>query len=70
MSKEDQPRLFLPVYRCQAVFNEVILLSSLPPVVFCISYAEPEHTIVGRIPDRRKQEHCKKYIKELLDTEG
>lgn len=53
--KEDQPWLLLSINRCKAVLDELVLLCPLPPILFCVSYTEPEHAIISGIPDRIKQ---------------
>ena len=50
--KKYQPWLFLSVNRCQALFNEFILLCSFSPIKFCVSYAESEHAIVNWVPSK------------------
>ena len=55
MCKEDQPWLLLSIYRGETLLNKPILLCSLSPVVFCVSYAEPEHAKISGIPRRRRR---------------
>lgn len=50
MCEEDEPGLLLPVDRRQAMLDELVLLSSRPPVLFGVGYAESEHAVVCRVP--------------------
>ena len=46
MREEDEPRLFLPINRRQAVLDEPVLLRAWPLVQLGIGYAETEHPVI------------------------
>lgn len=50
VSQKDEPRLFLAIHRSKAVLYELVLLAPFSPVVLRVRYAEPEHSIVRRVP--------------------
>lgn len=61
MSCKDQPRLLLSIHRCKTILDELVLLCSLPPVMFCVSYTKVKHSVICRIPV-----HLSKKLTKIL----
>lgn len=55
MCKEDQPWLLLSINRSQTVLNKPILFCSLSPIMFRVSYTEPEHAKISGVPRRKRK---------------
>jgi len=50
MSHKNQPGLFLSIYCCKTMLNELVLCCSFSPIMFTVSYAEVKHAIIRRVP--------------------